>query len=155
MSTDKLFTCAGVSESKGTYKVRFASDITRVKVLAKTGNSDIAMVELPNAMTKSQAVNFLKSTALYDKNQYREAIDRSLCTDDVVIKVNKSGKLLKPDKSLGSPLVTQKRGKKIGPSIEQIRARITDKQSSEVPADILEKAFSSMVSEIQKNSVSE
>lgn len=155
MSTDKLFTCAGVSECKGTYKVRFASDITRVKVLAKTGHSDITMVELPNAMTKSQAVNFLKSTALYDKKQYREVIDESLVTDDVVIKVKKPSKLSKPDKSLESPPVTQKRGKKIGPSIEQIRARITDMQSSEVPADVLAKAFASMVSEIQKNPVSE
>jgi hypothetical protein len=33
------------------------------------------MVELPNAMTKSELVAFLKTTNLYSNNEYRAAID--------------------------------------------------------------------------------
>lgn len=71
---DKLFKVGGVSKTKGQYKVRFASDMTRVKILAKT-DSDINLVELPQAMSKPQLVTFLKSTDLYAKAEYRAAID--------------------------------------------------------------------------------
>ena len=37
---EKLFKVGGVSKSKSGYKVRFANDLTRVKILAKT-DSDI------------------------------------------------------------------------------------------------------------------
>ena len=36
--SDKSFTIGGVSKLAGSYKVRFANDMTRVKVLAKTGH---------------------------------------------------------------------------------------------------------------------
>lgn len=71
---DKLFKVGGVSKTKGQYKVRFASDMTRIKILAKT-DSDINLLELPNAMTKPQLVTFLKSTDLYANADYRAAID--------------------------------------------------------------------------------
>jgi hypothetical protein len=71
---EKLFKVGGVSCSKNGYKVRFANDITRVKVLSKT-DSDIQLMELPKAMTKPELANWLKTTALYENPQYREAID--------------------------------------------------------------------------------
>jgi hypothetical protein len=71
---DKLFKVGGVSKTKGQYKVRFASDMTRVKILAKT-DSDINLVELPQAMAKPELVTFLKSTDLYANPTYRSAID--------------------------------------------------------------------------------
>ena len=71
---NKLFKVGGVSKTKGQYKVRFAGDMTRVKILAKT-DSDINLVELPEAMTKPQLVTFLKSTDLYANGNYRAAID--------------------------------------------------------------------------------
>ena len=49
--TNKTFAVAGVSKTKGVYKVRFANDIARVKILAKT-DEDINLMTLPNAMTK-------------------------------------------------------------------------------------------------------
>jgi hypothetical protein len=74
MST-KLFAVAGVSiSSKGEMKVRFANDMTRVKVLAKT-DSDINLLELPKEMTKPEAVSFLKTTELYQTPSYQAAID--------------------------------------------------------------------------------
>jgi hypothetical protein len=72
---DKLFKVGGVSKSgKSGYKVRFASDMTRVKILAKT-ETDINLVELPQAMTKPALVTFLKSTDLYANANFKAAID--------------------------------------------------------------------------------
>ena len=71
---NKLFKVGGVSKTKGQYKVRFAGDMTRVKILAKT-DSDINLIELPTAMTKPELVTFLKTTELYANADYKAAID--------------------------------------------------------------------------------
>ena len=55
MATDKLFKVAGISKLNGEYKVRFANDIMRIKVLAKSGHEDIRLAELDNAVTKMEA----------------------------------------------------------------------------------------------------
>jgi hypothetical protein len=52
---------AGVSKLNGEFKVRFANDALRVKVLAKNGHKDIDIIELKNPMTKADAVAFLLS----------------------------------------------------------------------------------------------
>jgi hypothetical protein len=56
-----VFTHAGVSKLNGEFKVRFANDMMRVKVLGKNGHKDIDIVELKNPMTKEDAVAFLLS----------------------------------------------------------------------------------------------
>lgn len=71
---DKKFKVGGVSKTKGQYKVRFANDMTRVKILAKT-DSDINLIELPTEMTKPELVTFLKTTSLYSDAECRMAID--------------------------------------------------------------------------------
>ena len=73
--SDKSFKIAGVSKLKGSYKVRFANDMTRVKVLAKTGHTEIELIELPKAMTKPELVTFLKGSELYKRAEFRAAID--------------------------------------------------------------------------------
>jgi hypothetical protein len=60
MSVNQLFTVAGTSKLKGEYKVRFANDVLRLKVLAKHGHEDIELVELPSAMSKLDAVKFIQ-----------------------------------------------------------------------------------------------
>lgn len=72
--SNKTFAVGGVSKTKGQYKVRFANDMTRVKILAKT-DTDINLLELPNAMTKPEVVAFLKTSALYLNAEYAVAID--------------------------------------------------------------------------------
>ena len=52
---------AGVSSLNGEFKVRFANDALRVKVLAKNGHKDIDIIELKNPMSKADAVAFLLS----------------------------------------------------------------------------------------------
>lgn len=72
--TDKLFKVGGVSKCKSGYKVRFATDLARVKILAKT-DTDIQLMELPEAMTKPALVSHLKTTELYQNAEYKAAID--------------------------------------------------------------------------------
>ena len=61
MATDKLFNVVGVSKFGGEYKVRFATDIMRIKVLAKHGHEDIRLCELDTAVTKYEAVRKIQS----------------------------------------------------------------------------------------------
>jgi hypothetical protein len=62
MATDKLFTVAGTSKHpEHGFKVRFANDSMRVKNLAKSGHTDITLIELDVPMTKLDAVNFIKT----------------------------------------------------------------------------------------------
>lgn len=58
MSTFKV---VGTSKLDGITKVRFANDMTRVKVLQKNNHTEIDLVELKEPMTKSDAVNYLIS----------------------------------------------------------------------------------------------
>ena len=54
------FTVAGVSTQNGITKVRFANDIVaRTKLLSKGGHSPLELVELPKAMTKAEACQYL------------------------------------------------------------------------------------------------
>ena len=62
------FTVAGVSNCKGTVKVRFCSDLVlRIKNLQKQGDTDIQLVELPTPMDKVQACQFLLDSGQFDK----------------------------------------------------------------------------------------
>ena len=59
--TEKLFTVAGTAKNAdGTVKARFANDlVARIKILNKAGCTDINLVELPHAMTKLEALQYL------------------------------------------------------------------------------------------------
>ena len=144
MSEDnKLFNVAGVSAVKGQYKVRFANDMARVKVLIKTDHTDITLENLPQAMTKADAVSFLKTTSLMDKDVYRQAIEAAdakynAADKPAVTKV----KVAKPTKAT----VTAK-AKKSAPSIAEIRARA---KSSSAPADMIGEAMAALVAESRK-----
>jgi hypothetical protein len=61
MSVEKLFTVAGTATNpNGTTKARFANDlVARIKILNKAGCTDINLMELPSAMTKLQALQYL------------------------------------------------------------------------------------------------
>ena len=61
MSVEKLFTVAGTATNpNGTTKARFANDlVARIKILNKAGCTAINLVELPSAMTKLQALQYL------------------------------------------------------------------------------------------------
>jgi uncharacterized membrane protein len=52
---------AGVSKLDGEFKVRFANDALRTKVLVKNGHTDIDIIELKHPMSKAEAVAYLLS----------------------------------------------------------------------------------------------
>ena len=61
MSQEKLFTVVGTATNpNGTTKARFANDlVARIKILNKAGCTNINLVELPRAMTKLEALQYL------------------------------------------------------------------------------------------------
>ena len=66
MSNDKTFTVAGTAtNADGTVKVRFANDlVARIKILNKAGCNNINLVELPQAMTKLEALQYLQAQGI-------------------------------------------------------------------------------------------
>ena len=56
MATDKQYSVVGVTKFKGSYKVRFGNDITRIKTLHKEGHEDIRLCELDGPMSKLAGV---------------------------------------------------------------------------------------------------
>lgn len=60
---DKLFTVAGTSTLNGVHTYRFATGKVNVRTakLKRHGHENVDLIELPNAMTKTDAVNYLVS----------------------------------------------------------------------------------------------
>lgn len=65
MATSKQFKVIGKSTLKGKTKVRFANDMTRVKVLIKGGHTDVDLYELPTEMTKDAAIAYVREHNLF------------------------------------------------------------------------------------------
>ena len=67
MTTEKLFTVAGTATHNGVTKARFANDlVARIKILNKAGATNINLIELPNPMTKLEALQYLQSQGITD-----------------------------------------------------------------------------------------
>ena len=94
-----MFKVTGVSTQDGLTKVRFANDfVSRVKMLIKAGHDDIELLELPEAMSKADAVTYLKTTELMNTPRFAEAIT----LDDEKYNLNYAVKLTKPNLSLAA-----------------------------------------------------
>jgi hypothetical protein len=65
MATSKTFKVVGKSNLNGKTKIRFANDMTRVKVLVKNGHTDVELFELPQAMTKDEAIAHVRANNLF------------------------------------------------------------------------------------------
>jgi hypothetical protein len=63
---EKLFTVAGTATNPdGTTKARFANDlVARIKILNKAGCTGINLAELPRAMTKLEALQYLQQQGI-------------------------------------------------------------------------------------------
>ena len=65
MANEKLFTVAGTATQNGVTKARFANDmVARVKILTKSGCTNINLVELPRPMTKLEALQHLQTLGI-------------------------------------------------------------------------------------------
>ncbi len=62
---EKQFTVAGTATQNGVTKARFANDmVARVKILTKSGCTNINLVELPRPMTKLEALQHLQTLGI-------------------------------------------------------------------------------------------
>jgi hypothetical protein len=88
---------AGVSSLNGEFKVRFANDALRVKVLAKNGHKSIDIVELKNPMSKEDAVAYLLSIDFDNGNKaVRAALEAAADKRGVAVKAEKPVAKSKP-----------------------------------------------------------
>lgn len=60
----KLFTFAGTCTEKGATVYKFANDAKRAKALERFGCTDVNMIELPFAMGKEAAVEYLTAQGM-------------------------------------------------------------------------------------------
>ena len=113
---EKTFKFAGVSTREGVCKARFANDQMRVKVLAKTGSSDIDLIELEYAMTKADAIAFLLKINFDNGNAtVRAALEDGL---EKRVAAPKPANLTKAVKAVKAPKVPK------GPSMDAIKAKV-------------------------------
>lgn len=91
MATSKLFNVVGVSKFNGEYKVRFATDIMRIKVLDKHGHDDVRLCELDTPMTKYDAVK-----AIQVMDEYQDAAAQSAIAEYLEDKAPKASKQTGP-----------------------------------------------------------
>lgn len=82
MATDKMYTVAGTSSLNGDTKIRFANDTMRIKVLAKNGHENIQLVELPNAMSKTDIAKVLATLPEFQDADAQSAIAEFLDKHD-------------------------------------------------------------------------
>jgi hypothetical protein len=63
MASEKMFTVAGTATNPdGTVKARFANDlVARIKILNKNNCTNINLIELPQPMTKLEALQYLQA----------------------------------------------------------------------------------------------
>ena len=126
MATDKLFTVVGVSKHKGEYKVRFANDPMRVKVLDKHGHTDIRLEATPEAMTKLAAVQFLKT-----HDEFQDVAAQAAITEYLDEKTPKTaGPAVK---AVASPAKTKAPTKAVAPKAAKATAPATAKMDENIP----------------------
>ena len=127
----KSFTHAGVSKLDGEFKVRFANDAMRTKVLIKNGHTDIDIVELKNPMTKEEALAYLISIDFDNGNTAVRAaleseVDKRGNTPKAANKERKGNKETKKPKKAPAPK----------PTLEAIRAKAPTKTKAEIVAQL-------------------
>ena len=120
----KSFTHAGVSKLDGEFKVRFANDAMRTKVLIKNGHTDIDIVELKHPMTKEDAVAYLLSIDFATRDGKTNAAVQAALLAEVDKRGEKPAKEAKAPKAKAAPKTKAK------PSMEGIKAKVAAKKAA-------------------------
>jgi hypothetical protein len=108
MSNEKLFTVAGTATQNGVTKARFANDlVARIKILNKSGCTDINLVELPRPMTKLEALQHLQSVGI-THGDAGFAVSAKLAEKTKVAKAAEVRVAVKPTAVLKSARATEK-----------------------------------------------
>ena len=92
----QIYTHAGVTRINGKFKVRYTNNGFRVKKLIKEGHTDIDLLELPSALSKTEAIKYLLSINFDNGNtEVRQTLEDAL----------------------------DRRGEKVAPTLEAIEAK--------------------------------
>jgi hypothetical protein len=121
MSESKLFTVAGTATNPdGTTKARFANDlVARIKILNKSGCTNINLMELPQPMTKLQALQYLTDQG-HTEGDAGYAVSAKLAEKS---KIAKKGEVkVKAE----TPSMSKIRARKKDVTAEQILAAVED-----------------------------
>ena len=124
-----VFSHAGVSRLNGEFKVRFANDALRVKVLAKNGHKDIDIVELKEPMNKEDAIAYLMSIDFATQNGVTNAeVEMALfeAIDKRAVKPAKAPKAVKAKPTMESIKAKVKAAPKSTVSKAEIVAQMED-----------------------------
>lgn len=77
--TTQTFTVVGITEHNGNVKVRFTDDmVRRVKQFSKGGASRIDFIELPNPMTKIEALKYMLTCKEFSNENDQATIQDTL-----------------------------------------------------------------------------
>ena len=76
----KTFTFAGTCTENGTTVYKFANKATRAKELERFGCTNVNLVELPNAMSKEDAVAFLATKGITADRAVKSAAPKAVKT---------------------------------------------------------------------------
>lgn len=114
MATDKTFKVAGISKLNGDYKVRFANDLMRIKVLAKHGHEDIRLAELDEAVTKLEA-----ATILLTMEDFADAAAQAVITEYIAENTPKAPKAKSPAKTTTKAAPKAKATKKVAETADE------------------------------------
>ena len=121
------FSHAGVSKLNGEFKVRFANDALRVKVLAKNGHTDIDIIELKHPMTKEDAVAYLMEIDFATRDGVTNAdVQAALAAE--LDKRSPTEKAVKAPKAAKAP-----KAKAEKPTMEKIKAKVAAKKAEAKP----------------------
>lgn len=80
MINEKTYTVCGTARNvDGTLKVRVANDlVSRIKTLVKYNCTDINLIELPEEMTKLNALEYIKNLPDFKSDEQQDEIRRRL-----------------------------------------------------------------------------
>lgn len=121
------YAIAGVSRLNGEMKVRFANDMTRVKVLQKNGHTDIDLIELKEPLTKEDAVAFLLSIDFAT----RDGVTNQDVQDALLAEISKRTETPKAEKAPKAPKVAKApKAVKAKPTLESIAAKAPAKKTA-------------------------
>lgn len=118
------YAIAGVSRLNGSMKFRVANDMTRVKVLAKNGHTDIDLIELKEPMTKEAAVAFLLSIDFAT----RDGKTNQDVQDALLAEVDKRSE--KPKAEKAPKVAKAPKAVKAKPTLESIAAKAPAKKAA-------------------------
>lgn len=108
-ANEEIYNYAGWSILKGKYTPRFATKLAeRIAILTRNGHTDINFIELPNAMTKLEAINYLLDTKAdgdnvdimhaldAEKQRLQAKVDKAIAkAEKAKIKASKNDALIK------------------------------------------------------------